>query len=53
MLARGAQANAKEDTRLLLLTSLTADLSQYGTNLTASGAGGYELNSARTSLPTT
>jgi hypothetical protein len=51
MLARGAQTNAKEDTRLLLLSSnLTADLSQYGTNLTASGASSYETNSARAAL---
>jgi len=53
MLARGAQTNAKEDTRILLLTSLSADLSQYGTNLTASAPGAYELNSARCSLALT
>lgn len=48
MLARGAQAGAKEDTRFLALTTLTTDLSQYGTNLTATTGGGYETNSART-----
>ena len=45
-------ALAKEDTRLLLLGSATVDSSQYATNLTASGAGGYETNSARSALAT-
>jgi hypothetical protein len=49
MLARGAQAGAKEDTRFLALSgALSTDLSQYGTNLTAAAGGGYETNSART-----
>lgn len=46
------QSLAKEDTRLLLLGSATADDSQYATDLTASGAGGYETNSARTAVAT-
>lgn len=51
MRARGSQANAKEDTRLLLLGSdIDSDLSQYAADLTTIGAGAYEINSARTAL---
>jgi len=58
MLAQGSQTNAKEDTVLLLLTSdAQTDLSQFGTDLTASAAGstyasigGYEDTSARGAL---
>ena len=46
------QSLAKEDTRVLLLGSATADDSQYATDLTATGAGGYETNSARTAVAT-
>jgi hypothetical protein len=42
--------DAKLDTRLFVDGTLTTDLSQYLTDLTASGAGAFELNSTRTQL---
>jgi hypothetical protein len=45
-----SEALAKEDTRLLLLGSMTSDESQYDTDLTADGGGGYELLSSRGAL---
>jgi hypothetical protein len=51
--AQGSQTSAKEDTRYLSLSSTPAtDLSQYLTNLTASGAGAYEANSTRSQITT-
>jgi hypothetical protein len=51
--AQGSQTNAKEDTVFLALSgNLTTDLSQRGTDLTASGSGGYEAPSGRTKLTT-
>jgi len=47
MRAQGGQTNAKEDTVLLLLASVTDDVSQYNIDLTSSGSGGYESTSAR------
>jgi hypothetical protein len=47
--AQGSVTNAKEDTRFLGEPG-GADTSQYATDLTPSGDGGYELASARTAL---
>jgi hypothetical protein len=44
------QSLAREDTRLLLLGDTVTDESQYATDLTATGAAGYELTSARAAL---
>ena len=48
--AQGSQLHAKEDTAFLADTTLSTDLSQWGTNITASGAGAYESNSTRTGI---
>lgn len=42
--------SARADSRYLATSPITTDLSQRLTNLTASGAGGYETNSARTAI---
>jgi hypothetical protein len=42
--------SARPDTRYLATSPITTDLGQRLTNLTASGAAGYELNSARTAI---
>lgn len=49
--SQGVIDGAKEDTVFLALSgALTTDHSQYGTNLTAIGAGAFETNSGRTEL---
>lgn len=49
---QGSQPHAKEDTRFYSedATGLEVDLSQYLTDLTAAGNGGYELASTRTGI---
>ena len=42
--------SARADTRVLVTSPITTDLSQWATNLTASGSGAYEDPSARTAL---
>jgi hypothetical protein len=42
--------SARPDTRYLATSPITTDLGQRLTNLTASGAAGYEANSARTAI---
>jgi hypothetical protein len=42
--------SARPDTRYLATAPITTDIGQRLTNLTVSGAGGYELNSARTAI---
>lgn len=50
MLEQGTTTNAKEDTVIFLDGSATADQSQYGEDLTASGSGGVEAASSRAAI---